>query len=281
MPPREGGAGKRDFPAPRKRFGQHFLTDPRILARIADAARISDGDTVIEIGPGRGALTAPLAARIGPSGTLVACELDRDLAAALREAYAGDPRVSVVEGDYLEADLTTWRAKPHLLAGNIPYNITTPIVFHALERPRAERMVFLVQREVAERLGAAPGSDDYGALSINVQAVASVEIVFRVPAGAFSPPPKVESAVVRITPRADPIVTPAEEVPYRELVQGLFSFRRKQVVRALREWGGFDAATAEGIVERAGITPTARPEVLSPDDFVKLLRALPRGTGAS
>lgn len=273
-PSRTHATAARPHAAPRKRYGQHFLTDPRILARIADAVGIAAGDTVVEIGPGRGALTRELLARVGPTGRVVAVEVDRDLATSLHAEFAGDARLVIVEGDVLAVDLAAHVQPPFLLAGNIPYNITTPILFRALEVPRAERMVFLVQREVADRLASAPGIRDYGALSVNAQAVASVETVFRVPAGAFTPPPKVESAVIRVTPRADPLVTPAEQGAFRALVQGLFSYRRKQMIRAVRAACALDAAAAAAALAAAGIKPTDRPEVLAPADFARLLRVL-------
>ncbi|MFI5246245.1 MAG: 16S rRNA (adenine(1518)-N(6)/adenine(1519)-N(6))-dimethyltransferase RsmA [Gemmatimonadales bacterium] len=258
------------YPTPRKRLGQHFLTDPRILGRIADALEITRNDTVVEIGPGRGALTEQLVTR---AKRVVAIEIDRDLAGLLREKYAGDARVTIVERDVLDVSLGEAAGGPYLVAGNVPYNITTPILFHALERPRAARAVYLVQREVAERVVAVPGSENYGALSANVQALASAELVFKVAAGAFTPPPKVESAVLRITPLAEPLVVRGEELPYRAMVVGAFGFRRKQMQRVIRELWGLGAAEAAGILARAGIEPSARPEVLTPADFARLLRA--------
>ena len=258
------------YPKPRKWLGQHFLTDPRILGRIADVLAITKADTVVEIGPGRGALTEQLVSR---AKRVVAIEIDRDLAKLLREKYAGDERVTVIENDVLDVNLGEAAGGPYLVAGNVPYNITTPILFHALEFPRAARAVYLVQREVAERVVAAPASENYGALSANLQALASAELVFKVAAGAFTPPPKVESAVLRITPRADPLVSADEEAPFRAMVVGAFGFRRKQMQRVVRELWGLGAVEAAEILERAEIEPTARPEVLTPLDFARLLRA--------
>lgn len=259
-----------NFPKPRKWLGQHFLTDPRILGRIADALEITNADTVVEIGPGRGALTEQLLTR---AKRVVAIEIDRDLAKLLREKYSGDERVTIVESDVLDVNLGEAAGGPYLVAGNVPYNITTPILFHALEHPRAERAVYLVQREVAERVIAEPGSENYGALSVNLQALATAELSFRVSAGAFTPPPKVESAVMRIVPRADPLVRREEEAPFRAMVVGAFGFRRKQMQRVVRELWGLGAGEAAGILERAGLEPALRPEVLTPADFARLLRA--------
>lgn len=258
------------LPRAKKRLGQHFLTDPRLLARIADALGATRADTVIEIGPGRGALTTALLER---AGTLIAIELDRELVPILRERWAHEPRFSLVEGDVLQQDLGALAGGPYLLAGNVPYNITTPILFHAMRRPRPARAVYLVQREVADRIVAPPGSDDYGALSVNVQALAKAELLFGVPARAFSPPPKVESAVVRITPREDPVVTQEEEEPFRILVQGAFGLRRKQMRRVIRTLWSLDAEGADAILARAGVDGDDRPEVLDAPAFARLLRA--------
>jgi 16S rRNA (adenine1518-N6/adenine1519-N6)-dimethyltransferase len=258
------------YPKPRKWLGQHFLTDPRILGRIADVLEITANDTVVEIGPGRGALTEQLVAR---AKRVVAIEIDRDLAKLLREKYDGDERVTIIESDVLDVNLGEAAGGPYLVAGNVPYNITTPILFHALEHVRATRAVYLVQKEVAERVVAEPASENYGALSVNVQALATAELVFKVAAGAFTPPPKVESAVLRIVPRADPLIRADEEVAYRTMVVGAFGFRRKQMQRVIRELWDLGAEEAAGILARAGIEPAARPEVLTPADFARLLRA--------
>ena len=256
-------------PPVRKSLGQHFLTDRRILERIADALAPTASDTVVEIGPGRGSLTEILRER---AGKVVAVEYDRALAAQLRDQYAGT-NVSIVEADVLTLRLADTAGGPFLLAGNVPYYITTPILFQALERPRAERAVFLVQREVAERMAAPPGTKTYGALSVNLQALADAEVIGRVPAGAFRPPPKVESAIVRVVPRREPMVAPAEEKPFSEFVQAVFGMRRKQMQRVLRSLKNLDAAGAERLLAGQGIDPALRPESLTPEQFAALFRA--------
>jgi 16S rRNA (adenine1518-N6/adenine1519-N6)-dimethyltransferase len=270
MAPDEGAERPRAaFPPTRKSLGQHFLSDRRILGRIADALQLKGDETVLEIGPGRGALTDLLADR---AGRLIAIEYDRALAAMLRERYARRSNVLVAEADVLEVSLGELAAGPYVLVGNVPYYITTPILFHALVPPRADRSVYLVQREVAQRLSARPGTKEYGALTVNVGAVARAETLFGVPAGAFAPPPKVESAVVRITPLLDPLVTPEEERPFRVLVQGAFGMRRKQMRRVVRSLFALDAERADVLLAAAGIEPADRPEVLSVQQFVALLR---------
>jgi len=260
-------------PPIRKSLGQHFLSDPRILGRIVDALDIGDTETVIEIGPGRGAMTALLLQR---AARVVAIEYDRLLAKGLRERWASEPRFELIEADVLEVPLGQAVAGPYKLIGNVPYYITTPILFHALQPPRARCAVYLVQREVADRMAAAPGSRSYGALSVNLQALAAVDRLFRVPAGAFQPPPKVESAVVRVTPLDRPAIEPGEEAGFRALVQGAFGLRRKQMRRVVRGLTPLGAAETDAVLDQAGIAPDARPETLSPGQFAALLRVLPK-----
>ncbi len=259
----------------RKRFGQHFLHDPSILQRIVDALAPEPGDTVLEVGPGPGGLTELLLKR---AGRVIAMEKDRDLAQALGERF---PQLNLIVDDALDVD---WRVaagrSDYLAAGNIPYNITTPLIEKALSPGGPRRTVFLVQLEVARRLVSPPGRADYGALSANVQAVARVELVFRVPPGAFQPPPKVDSALVRLTPLAQPLVPPDRVLQYRRSVTGLFSYRRKQLSRAVRELTGWDREEAVAAILRAGLDPVVRPEVLSPAELASLSREIVDGEGA-
>jgi len=258
-------------PRAKRRLGQHFLTDPRLLGRIADALGAGPADTVLEIGPGPGGLTAALAARVRQ---VVAIEKDADLVPALR---ARVPGARIVLGDALELDWAALAGEPFLVAGNIPYNITSPLIDKALEPPRAERIVFLVQKEVADRVTAAAADRDYGALSVGVQSVARAERLFTVSAGAFQPRPQVESAVLRLTPLAEPLVSLADQAQFRRLTVGLFGFRRKQMLRALRELTGWPAERTRAALDRAAVSPEVRPEVLPPEAFVRLQRALVDG----
>ena len=265
MPDAPGGRGRR--PPTLKKFGQHFLSDKGILTAIVDALAPTTTDTVIEVGPGRGSLTDILAER---SGRLIAVEIDRALAANLRKRYSERPQIEIIEGDFLETDAASLAGQDYLLIGNVPYYITTPIVFKSLEPPIPRRSVFLVQREVGDRMAAAAGSESYGALSVNVGVVANVHTMMIVPARAFSPPPKVESAVVRLTPRDQPLVPVESLAAFRTFVQAAFGQRRKQMVRVLRSVRGFSAEEAGKLLESSGIEATSRPEVVSPAQFATL-----------
>lgn len=266
--------GSRANPPVLKRLGQHFLMDHVVLEAIADALGPEAADVIVEIGAGRGALTDLLAARTEGSHRVIAIELDRALAAILVKRYAASPNVTIVEGDVLELDVAGLAESSFVVAGNVPYYITTPILFHVLRPPFPRRAVFLVQREVADRMVAPPGSKTYGALSVTIQAMSSAEIVRYVPASAFKPPPKVESAVVRITPRETGLIETDEVDEFRVLVQGAFGMRRKQMVNVLRAVGRVSAADAMAILEGIGVDPHARPETLSPGQFVLLLRSV-------
>jgi len=262
----------------RPRLGQHFLADPAILGRIADALEPAPGDVVIEIGPGRGSLTDVLLAR---GLTVIAIEKDRRLAheCGMRNAECGIDRLSVVEADALKVDWhslldarpdtphSAFRIPHFKVVGNIPYSITSPLLEKALTPPLPERIVFLVQDEVARRVAAAPGSKTYGALSVGVQALCRVEKLFTVAPGAFRPPPKVRSALLRLTPRPEPLVRPDEVAAFRAFVTACFSRRRKQLVNAVPGGG-----TTREALRALGFDPAARPETLAPPEFVRLLR---------
>lgn len=239
-----------------RRLGQHFLSDPRILGRIADALEPEPGETVLEIGPGPGTLTDVLLAR---GLSVIAIEKDRRLAGALART-----NLQVIAGDALQVD---WPKVPKIV-GNIPYAITTPLIDKALTLPLPERIVFLVQLEVAERVSAKPGSKVYGALSVGVQALCRVEKLFTVAPGAFRPPPKVRSALIRLTPLMNPLVGPNEIGPFRKFVTAIFSKRRKQLKNAV-------PGMTEADLEALGFEPTDRPEELSPALFARLLHGGP------
>ena len=236
-----------------RRLGQHFLTDPGILGRIADALDPQPGETVLEIGPGRGTLTDVLLAR---GLHVIAIEKDRALAQALTR-----PHLTVLEGDALRV---VW-PRVAKVVGNIPYYITSPLIDKALTPPLPERVVFLVQAEVADRLAAPPGGKTYGALSVGVQVVARVEKLFTVAPGAFKPPPKVRSALIRLTPLAQPLVTPDEIAPLRAFVVACFGKRRKQLKNAV-------PGITEAELKALDLDPRVRPERLAPVAFVRLLR---------
>jgi len=237
---------------PRRRFGQHFLHDPRVLARIAEAVSPSANDFLVEIGPGEGALTAPLIER---AGKLEAIEVDRDLASALAARFP-PYRLTVHCADALEFDFARFPGGMRLV-GNLPYNISTPLLFHlARYAERVRDMHFMLQLEVVERMVAAPSTADYGRLSVALQARFAMEKLFNVSKGAFRPPPKVESAVVRLRPLAT--ILDVDD----DLLRRAFSARRKQLRNAL-------PLSAEDF-EKLKIDPRLRPENLAPNDYARI-----------
>jgi 16S rRNA (adenine1518-N6/adenine1519-N6)-dimethyltransferase len=216
---------------PRKRFGQHFLVDDGVTARIVAAVQPRPGETLVEIGPGLGALTQPLLER---AGALTVVELDRDLAARL----ARNPRLTVIQGDALDIDFAALAAAagtPLRLVGNLPYNISTPLLFHLLgAADRLADLHFMLQKEVVDRMAAEPGGKDYGRLSVMLQWRCHIEALFDVPPTAFDPPPRVESAVVRLVPWPQPAAVDARRLG--ELVTVAFSQRRKILRHTLGRW---------------------------------------------
>jgi len=268
----------------RARAGQHFLTDRNLLQKIVSGLDPNPTDLVLEIGAGRGDLTRVVAPQVG---RVVAIEMDRRLAAELgtRNVERGTTNVKIVEGDALQLDWhslldvspdaprSAFRVPHFKIIGNIPYYITSPLIEKTLTPPFPSRIVFLVQREVADRLAAQPGSKVYGALSVGVQAEADVEQLLMIKPGAFQPPPKVDSAVVRITPRADPLVRPEERTAFRAFVTACFGQRRKQLRNAVAVALGRPASAVSALLVELGLEQTRRPETLAPADFVRVLRA--------
>lgn len=258
---------------PKRSLGQNFLVDPNTQRRIVDAADLDPGDDVLEIGPGRGALTRHLRAA---GVRLTAVELDDELAAALAEEADEDFRL--VHGDVLQVDLRglfqDW-GRVRVL-GNIPYNITTPILFRLLEAPPPAQILLLVQAEVANRVVADPGTKAYGALSVGVRSVARAERLFTVPASVFRPRPRVESALLRVTPHPSSL-TEAEASRLRAITRAAFGWRRKKLVTTLSRTPGLalEREAVRAALEELGHPESVRPERLSPEDFISLARLHP------
>jgi len=251
---------------PRKRFGQHFLHDPGVIGRIVAAIAPQPQDRMVEIGPGLGAITIPLLAKLRE---LHAVEIDRDAIKHLREITQNDPRLHIHSADVLKFSLAEIGVNERLrLVGNLPYNISTPLLFHLIEqRERILDMHFMLQKEVVDRMAAAPGSEHYGRLTVMLAPWLRIEPLFDIGPGAFRPPPKVISTVVRLTPHATPL--PIDEPRhYSAVVAASFSQRRKTLRNALRP-----LLEAEDIVA-AGIDPSLRAEVLAPVQFAALAAQL-------
>jgi 16S rRNA (adenine1518-N6/adenine1519-N6)-dimethyltransferase len=255
---------------PRKRFGQHFL-EPAWVVKLIDSLGASPGDTVLEIGPGRGALTLPLAPRIG---RLLAVEIDRDLAATLAPKLPAHARI--VCDDFLGVDLPELlgdEALPIRVVGNLPYNVSSPILFTLFRAADQGRRIsdatLMLQKEVADRLVARPGDPDYGGLAIQTAAAADVERILSLPPGAFRPPPRIWSAVVRLRFRPAPFVLGSPAI-FERLVRGVFLHRRKTLTNALRPVATAIGADAADLIEKAGLDGTVRPETLTPEEFGRL-----------
>jgi 16S rRNA (adenine1518-N6/adenine1519-N6)-dimethyltransferase len=255
----------------RKRFSQNFLHDAHYIARIVDAIAPAPGDRIVEIGPGLGALTAPLVER---AGHVTCVEIDRDLAARLRARFA-PAQLTLIEADALKLD---WRAlaqadgRPLAIVGNLPYHISTPLLF-ALA-PIADRVSaqhFMLQKEVVDRIAAAPGGKDYGRLSVMLQFRYRVARLFVVPAGAFSPAPKVQSAIVRMLPIPQGELPPVDADAFARVVSAAFGRRRKTLRNALAE------LLPEDAIRAAGVDASARAETLAVEQFVRLAARLDAG----
>lgn len=264
----------------RKRFGQHFLHDPGVLQKIVYSISPGPADHVVEIGPGRGALTHALLEEwtrlTEGNATLDLIEIDRDLAPVLRDEFADNPRITVHEADALDFDfakLASDRGGQLRVIGNLPYNISTPLLFHLLGSAAViDDMHIMLQREVVDRIAASPGTGDYGRLTVMLAPWVEAESLFDVGPGAFQPPPKVWSAVVRLIVRRQPAFTVSPH--FAAVVAAAFSHRRKTIRNALR-----DLVTPEQIAA-SGVDLGARPETISPDRFNQMALALDTGTPA-
>ena len=251
------------LPKPKKRLGQHFLTDRHYLDRIVAEIDAKPGEAVVEIGPGPGALTERLALAVRP---LHVVEIDRELAAALRARFAPDA-VVVHEGDALDFDFASLPADLRVV-GNLPYNVSTPLLFHVASfAPRIRDCVFMLQREVVERMVAEPGTPAYGRLSVMLQYRFAMSLALRVPPGAFTPPPKVDSAVVRMAPLGEGRLRARDDALFGRIVMAAFTQRRKTLRNALRALAG------DEVFGRAGVDPGLRGETLSVAQFVALADA--------
>jgi len=249
---------------PRKRFGQNFLEDMRVIGHILDAIHPSPTDNMLEIGPGLGALTRPLLKHLNK---LTAIEIDTDLQAYLGKMPEGKNKLTIISADALTVDLTPLGQKLRII-GNLPYNISTPLLFHLLEHAsQIEDMHFMLQEEVVKRLAAPPNCKAYGRLSVMVQALCQVEALFSVPPTAFNPPPKVQSAIVRITPHTHQ-PDPELITILKPLVLQAFSTRRKTLGNTLKP-----LMSANQLTE-LGIDPMRRPETLSVQEYLGLAKAL-------
>ena len=258
----------------KKRFGQHFL-EPAWVTKVIDVIDPTKDETFLEIGPGRGALTRPLAAR---AGRVVAVEIDRDLAAALeRQAI---PNVRVIQSDFLAVNLgvaLSGEPRPFRVAGNLPYNVSSPILFMLLRAADDGRTlrdaIVMLQKEVADRLVAKPGGKEYGVLAIQVAVSADVEHLLTLPPGAFRPPPKVTSAVVRLRFRP-PTVDVGDPRIFERIVRGMFLQRRKTLANALRPVAGSLGRDAVELLEQAQVDGRLRPEALTIEQIARLSRAV-------
>jgi 16S rRNA (adenine1518-N6/adenine1519-N6)-dimethyltransferase len=266
----------------RKRFGQHWLVDETVLDRIIAAAELVAGERVLEIGPGRGALTERLLA--SPLEALVAVELDRDLVAGLRQRFGHDPRFHLIEGDALEVPLRDEGVKPLTkVVANIPYNITGPLLERLVGRldrpvlPPHQRLVLLVQQEVGERIRALPGSSACSALSVRMQLLARCRRVCAVPPRCFTPPPKVMSEVILLEPLApDQLLVPVVARQVESLLRRCYASRRKMLRNTLA--GLLPPGQLDGLASEAGVELAQRPQELSPAQWVALATGLNRLT---
>lgn len=259
---------------PLKALGQNFLVDGNIIDKIVRTADIRPEDSVLEIGPGRGALTETL---VRKAGRLVLVEYDHALAAVLKERYAGEQRVTVVDGDIMAVDLAAilGQGRSWIVVANLPYNISTAVLFRLLEvRERLARMILMLQKEVGDRLVAGPDCADYGVTSVLLGLWFDMRREFIVPPGCFHPRPKVDSAVLSFVPLPGPRVEVGDEAVFRRLVKGAFAMRRKTLINCLKAAELTAADELRGMLSECGIDGQRRGETLSLKEFAALSRRL-------
>lgn len=261
------------YPRPRKALGQNFLTDRTIIAKILAAAQLSSDDCVLEVGPGRGALTELLARQVR---RLVAVEFDRDLAAILRQRFSGEQQVEIHEQDVLKADLAELLGNDLCkVVANLPYNISTPVLFRFLEeRHRFSKLVVMLQKEVGERLAAPPDCSDYGVLTVLFRQWFDVKREFLVPPGCFYPVPKVDSVVISLVPLAASRVEVGDQALFERVVKAAFAMRRKTLWNCLKNADLLEPSVLEQVLASCGIEGRRRGETLDLDEFARLCRNL-------
>ena len=261
------------YPRPRKALGQNFLTDRNIIVKIIAAAQLASDDCVLEVGPGRGALTELLALRVR---RLVAVEFDRDLAAMLRQRFSDEPQVTIHEQDVLKVDFgALLGADRFKVVANLPYNISTPVLFRFLEEcQRFSKLVVMLQKEVGERLAAPPDCSDYGVLTVLFRQWFEVKREFLVPPGCFHPAPKVDSVVISLVPLAASRVEVGDQALFERVVKAAFAMRRKTLWNCLKSADLIDPARLEEVLVACGIDGRRRGETLDLEEFARLSRQL-------
>lgn len=260
---------------PKKKLGQHFLVDRNILEKVIRTAELNQEDVILEVGPGLGEMTLALAQK---TKEVIAVEIDSKLAEGLRKKVSGLSNVKIVFGDILKIDFGSLfheAGKPLKVVANLPYQISTPLLFRFIESKRIfSSFTLMLQREVAERIVASPGEKEYGPLSVFIQIFSDVSIRFLIKPSAFFPPPKVESAVVQMVLKEKPLIELKNEEWFKKVVKASFGYRRKTLINALKHSNLSLPESIELKMDKAGIDPKRRPETLTLKEFIRLADVL-------
>ncbi|MBM4306020.1 MAG: ribosomal RNA small subunit methyltransferase A [Deltaproteobacteria bacterium] len=261
--------------SPRKKLGQHFLSDRNILDKVIRAAGVNQEDVILEVGPGLGEMTLALAQK---ADQVFAVEIDSKLAELLRQKVSGLPNVKIIWGDILRIDFNSLfreTGRPFKVVANLPYQISTPLLFRFIESKKIfSSFTLMLQREVAERIVASPGEKEYGPLSVFIQIFSDVSILFFIKPSAFFPPPKVESAVVHLVWKEDPLIELKNEKWFKKVVKASFCYRRKTLINALKHSEISLPESIELKMDKLGIDPQRRPGTLTLQEFIRLADAL-------